>query len=123
QPMIPQHRPISRAAFTLTELMISIALVLLLIVGINVVFQATSDTLSAGQKIAEANRNEQALHTVLAEDMRSLILPDEAPFLFIRSMRAGGFANANEMQQDTDYDGSDATILTYDHDADPSTAE
>ena len=69
-----QPRTISRAAFTLTELMISIALALLLIIGVNLVFQATSVTLSPGQKVAETNRSEQSLHTVFSEDMRSLVL-------------------------------------------------
>lgn len=87
----------SRAAFTLTELMISIALALLLIIGVNLVFQATSETLSAGQKVAEANRLEQSLHTVFSQDMRSLVLPDDAPFLFIRSERREGYINAADL--------------------------
>lgn len=116
-------RTTSRTAFTLTELMISIALALLLIIGVNVVFKATSDTLSAGQAVAQANRNEQAMHTVLADDMRSLVLPEEAPFLFIRSQRRAGFINQDDLDNDEDFDGSEASALTFDHDADPSTPE
>jgi type II secretory pathway pseudopilin PulG len=118
------HRP-SRSAFTLTELMISIALAIILIVGINAVFKSTSDTLSAGQKIAEANRNEQSLQTVLADDIRQIVLPEEAPFLLIRSRREPGFLNAQDQASDLNYDATstnadtvDAAIRSFDPDQD-----
>lgn len=124
---MPQIARTSFRGFTLTELMISIALVLLLIVGVNVVFQATSDTLSAGQKIAQANRNEQALHTVLAEDLRNIVMPPEAPFLIIRSRREAGFLDQLDMLGDEDYNAAstnanavDAAIRSYDVDGDGS---
>ncbi len=115
----------ARPGFTLTELMISIALAILLVVGVNAVFRTTGDTLSAGQKVAEANRNEQSLHTVLSEDMTNLVLPEEAPFLLIRSRREAGFVNAADLSGDTDYDAAstdpdtvDARIRSYDRDGD-----
>lgn len=43
-----------RGGFTLTELMISIALVLLILVGVNLIFRTTADTISAGQALNEA---------------------------------------------------------------------
>ncbi len=50
-------RPFSHPrAFTLVELMISIALVLLLVIGINQVFSLTSKTVGAGQGVHSAAR-------------------------------------------------------------------
>lgn len=119
--MIRTHRPILRRAFTLTELMISIALALLLIYGINKVFTSTSATLSAGQAVAAANRNEQSLRTILTEDMRALVLPEDAPFLLIRSRREAGFIDREDMENDANYDPSvgdedtvDARIRSFD---------
>ena len=54
----PPNQP--RRAFTLIEVMISIALVLILVLGINQVFKLTSDTVGAGQALASKARDYRA---------------------------------------------------------------
>ncbi len=116
---------LSRRAFTLIELMISIALALLLILGVNLVFRTASHTLKVGQHVAQINRNEQSLQTLLTDDVNNLVLPEDAPFLFIRSQREAGFLNAADQDSDTDYNASqtnrdtvDDQIRSYDRDGD-----
>lgn len=54
--------------FTLVELMISIAIVLILMLGVNEVFRLTSSTVAAGQSLSTALRDQRALRQVMEED-------------------------------------------------------
>ncbi|MFN4243823.1 MAG: type II secretion system protein J [Tepidisphaerales bacterium] len=80
--------------FTLVELMVAVALVLLIIVGVNEVFRLTSDTVGAGQSLSGALRDQRATRTTLEEDFAH-IAPD-APALIIRNQAVAAFRSRDE---------------------------
>lgn len=84
----------SPSGFTLVELMISVAMVLLIIVGINEVFRLTSDTVGAGQSLSTALRDQRAVRTTLDQDF-SNIAPD-SPALIIRNQAVAAFRSRDE---------------------------
>ena len=69
--------------FTLVEVMLSLAMVTLLLVGVNMVFQMTSDTVGIGQAAAEVGRNNRAARAVMEDDARHWA-PD-APLFIIHN--------------------------------------
>jgi prepilin-type N-terminal cleavage/methylation domain-containing protein len=119
------HRtPNSRRAFTLIELMVSIAMVLILILGVNAIFKMASDTINAGQALSTANQANLASTSVLYDDFRTAVIND-GPMLLIRSERVAAFRNLQDEQSDLDYAGpyndaqraqSDTAIRTIDLD-------
>lgn len=80
--------------FTLVELMVAVALVLLIIVGVNEVFRLTSDTVGAGQSLSTALRDQRAVRTTLEDDFAH-IAPD-APALIIRNQAVAAFRTRDE---------------------------
>jgi type II secretory pathway pseudopilin PulG len=84
------------AAFTLLELMISVALVLVLMLGVNEVFRLTGETVGAGQALSGALRDERAAQQVMSQDFAAAA-PD-APFFIIRSQVAAAFRSAEDKQ-------------------------
>jgi prepilin-type N-terminal cleavage/methylation domain-containing protein len=92
------HRP---PGFTLIELMVSIAMVLILILGVNAIFRMASDTVGAGQALAGADRENRSAQAVLYDDFRNAVLTD-APFLLIRSEVAWAFRNRADEAADQD---------------------
>jgi prepilin-type N-terminal cleavage/methylation domain-containing protein len=110
-----------RAGFSLLELMVSIALVLLLILGINQVFGLSSRTVGAGQALSEANRDARNAQSIFFEDARGVAsaLPD-APCLIIRSQGVYAFRNKADLEADADQNpttqdlqGDGKNIATY----------
>lgn len=104
--------------FTLIELMVSMALVLVIILGVNAIFKMTSDTVNAGQALAAANRDLRSSMTVVYNDFQNAVLTD-GPMLLIRSERVAAFRTAADEQTDRDYNPSnlvthDQTIRTVD---------
>src|SRR4051812_46351873 len=97
------QRPNARRAFTLIELMVSIAMVLIIILGVNAIFKMASDTVNAGQALAAANRDNRAVQSVLYDDFRTAVITD-GPMFFIRSERVASFRNRADEQSDRDYD-------------------
>src|SRR4051794_18240219 len=92
-----------RAGFSLLELMVSIALVLILILGINQVFGLSSRTVGAGQALSEANRDGRNAQSIFFEDARgaSSALSD-APCLIIRSQGVYAFRTKADLEADAD---------------------
>jgi prepilin-type N-terminal cleavage/methylation domain-containing protein len=95
-------------AFTLVELMVSIALVLILILGVNQVFKLTSDTIGASNGLSDSIRLNRAVQASMFDDLRKSVLPGTglsrgAPFFTIRSERTSAFPSAVEEQNDRDY--------------------
>lgn len=82
-----------RRGFTLTELMISIALALLLVAGVSQVFTLTSDTLSAGMAVSDRIRQEQSVKQLISDDLDHTV--HDAPFLAIVSGVTPSHPNAN----------------------------
>lgn len=88
---ISRRRP---SGFTLVELMVAVALVLLIIVGVNEVFRLTSDTVGAGQSLSGALRDQRATRTTLEEDFAH-VAPD-GPALIIRNQAVAAFRSRDE---------------------------
>lgn len=95
---VPLAQP--RRGFTLLEVMVSIAMVLMLILGINQVFSLTSQTVAAGNVLNEAYRYNRSVQSIMLDDLRSMV-PD-APALVIRSQRVYAFRNRADMEADAD---------------------
>ena len=74
-------------AFTLIELMVSIALVVILILGVNQVFKMSSDTIGAGQTYSAIMRDNRAAQAVMEQDARQWV--KDAP-IFVIANREGG---------------------------------
>ena len=79
-------KPNNPRAFTLTEVMLSVALVLILLLGVNSVFRMTSDTVGAGQAISTINRDHRAVQATLYRDVKNAVTT-EAPCFIIVSQR------------------------------------
>lgn len=91
------------AAFTLVELMVSIALVLIIILGVNAVFKMASDTVNGGQALAAANRENRSIQSVIYGDFENAAITD-GPMLLIRSERVPAFRNREDELADRDFD-------------------
>jgi len=113
--MKPRRSPIPRAssfivhrssfrnsAFTLVELMISIALVLLLVIGINQVFSLTGQTVGAGQINSAQQRDMRAASKQMADDFAGALATD-GPCFIIGSSIQPAFRTANDAKTDPDY--------------------
>lgn len=99
-------------AFTLVELMVAIALVLVLMVGVSKVFKITTDTVSANQGISDNTRNARAAQAVLARDIGANASAD-APCMLLFSHPQAAFRNRTDQAADRDGDP-----LTVDIDGD-----
>ena len=94
------------SAFTLVELMISIALVLILILGINTVFKYTAQAVGQGQAISTAVRDSRAAQTTMSGDFNAIV-PNgsgatDSASLIIASTAQPAFLNAADKTADTD---------------------
>ncbi len=97
--------------FTLVEVMVSLALVLLVLLAVNTIFRTTADTVGAGQALSGALRNQKALGTNLALDIlgnsedtgSGIAIPAEAPYILISSQRVSAFMNRQDELSDPDW--------------------
>ncbi len=126
--------PRSRAAFTLVELMISIALALLLILGVNQVFTYTTSAVGAGEAINSGLRTGRAVQGTLAADFDGIVGsgsgPADAGCMIISSRASYGYRNAQDLAGEGKISGSlagypanNAAYLDYNNDGvfgDPS---
>ena len=113
----PTSRP--RQGFTLVELMVSVVLVLLLLLGINTIFKMSSDTVGLGSAINEKSRLHRSIESILSNDGPHI--PKDSPLFVIHMMPAsitGNFLNEADRARDADGD-----VATIDHDSDPTTPE
>jgi len=97
----------SASGFTLIELMLAVALSLVLIVGINYVFQMTSDAVGAGQTVNAFARDSQSAQAVLFDDFRNI--DKDAPCFIIASQLVTQFLNSADAQT-----GSDPNVIVID---------
>jgi prepilin-type N-terminal cleavage/methylation domain-containing protein len=95
------------AGFTLVELMVSIALVLIIILGVNAVFKMASDTINVGMALSAADRENRAVQSVVNSDFQTGVFTD-GPMLLIRGERVAAFRNAAD--EAADRDGNPLTI-------------
>src|SRR4051812_27541433 len=96
------HRSCRNPAFTLIELMISIALVVILMLGITKVFSLTSQTASATNQMSSSVRDARATQAVLFQDMSNAVT-ENAPSMILRSMTMPAFRS--RLDNDSDRDG------------------
>ncbi len=96
------YPPSMRKGFTLVELMISVALALLLIVGINKVFQISSQTVGAGQALSTISRDDRTAHTIIYADLQNAVTntpnANSSPAFYIASSNIYAFRNAADQQ-------------------------
>src|SRR3954454_5235323 len=93
-----------RPGFTLVELMVSIALALILMLGINYIFKATAQTVGTGFALSSVTRQEQAVSRVLDDDFDThatgALAVQDMPFIMIYSERVSAFRDRNDMNTD-----------------------
>jgi type II secretory pathway pseudopilin PulG len=106
----------SRAAFTLVELMISIAMVVLLMIGIHQVFKMSSDTIGIGHAVGDMSRSNRSVQAIFHDDFQRVVR--NSPLFIIRS------GVVNTVGPPTTYGAfnSEADRLT-DRDGDPLTQD
>jgi prepilin-type N-terminal cleavage/methylation domain-containing protein len=63
----------SRRGFTIVELMISIAMVVILMVGIHQVFKMSSDTVGIGHAVGDMARNNRSVQGVFHHDYERVL--------------------------------------------------
>jgi prepilin-type N-terminal cleavage/methylation domain-containing protein len=89
-----------RAGFTLIELMISIALVVFLIFGINQVFLYTSQAVGTGEAINTGIRDSRAAQGTFAGDFSAMIVPGssstESACLIIQNSQVPAYSSATD---------------------------
>src|SRR5207248_10245151 len=106
-----------RPAFTLVELMISIAMVVILMVGIHQIFKMTSDTVGMGHRVGDWSRDNRSVQGIFHDDYQRLM--KDAPLFIICSGVAGAGpdfgAYTTESERSADRDGKP---LTQDLDGD-----
>ncbi|MGD0461954.1 MAG: hypothetical protein ABSB74_05660 [Tepidisphaeraceae bacterium] len=95
-------------AFTLVELMLSLAMVLLLILGINYVFRSATDAVGAGQALNGINDDAQATGPMLFDDLRNV--SKNPPCFIIASQSVTQFLNSDDAKT-----SSDPTVIPIDN--------
>ena len=115
-----RRRPMTAAAFTLTEVMIALAITALLLVGISRIFAITSATIGNGQALATSMRQQKAIAQTLGNDIGGIgpdianpsaesgMLPlvntaDETysmPFMQISNFRVATYLSASDRRSD-----------------------
>src|ERR1700722_2566654 len=95
-------------AFTPVELMLSLAMVLLLIIGINYVFRSATDAVSAGESLNNINNDAQATQPLLFNDLQNA--SKNPPCFIIASQLITQFKNADDAKT-----SSDPTIIPTDN--------
>jgi hypothetical protein len=88
--------------------MISLAMVLLLIIGINYVFRSATDAVSAGQALNAINADAQSTQPLLFDDLRNAT--KNPPCFIIASQLVTQFLNADDAKT-----SSDPTIIPTDN--------
>ncbi len=88
------------AGFTLMEMLVTVALVMVLMLAVTQIFSIASKTIGGGQALGAAVRDAQAAQTVLNRDF-SAAASDGACFI-IRSQRIGAFRNHDDLFGDLD---------------------
>jgi hypothetical protein len=105
------HRPPADSVgggFTLVEVIISIAIALLLIVGISQVFSIAQRTIAAGTTVLDDVMTNRSVQGVLAKDFREMVDGADAPAIVIHSGSCSTWRSRVDMTEDRD--GDNATL-------------
>lgn len=92
-----------RRGFTLVELMLSIAMVLLLMIGINAIFRTTADTVGTGQAALSTARELRNAFDAFDSDFNGFLGNGSQPVLIIYNQNLPGFRDKVDMNSDKDY--------------------
>src|SRR5262245_17747256 len=93
------------AGFTLVELMVAIALVVILMLGVTKVFTTTQAVVSQNQSISNSTRDARAAQSVMANDFAHWA--SDSPFIFIHNGTQPAFRNQPDLAGDRDYQVND----------------
>lgn len=104
----PAARRPARPAFTLVEIMISVALVLVIILGVNQVFSLTGQAVGAGQAISTITRAARNGQNIIYGDLSRADF-DTTPYFLIRSGTLAAFRNQEDMLGDRDYSAANVS--------------
>lgn len=107
-PVSTLHSP--TRAFTLIELMVSIFLLLLIMIGVNSVFTATSNTIGTTTAIAASNRDARAIEAVLKQDFSNVA--SDAPAINIRMEQRFMHRNLADFNSDPTPDNPETADFT-----------
>ena len=94
--------------------MVSVALVLVIILGVNQVFSLTSQTVGAGNVLTAIQRENRAAQSIIYQDFRGAAVSD-GPFFIIRSQATFGWRNMSDLNND-----KDGTVSTIDVEQGPA---
>src|ERR1700733_5938873 len=103
-PLSPVTSLATRRGFTLVELMISIALVLILLLGVNFVFRTSVDAVSSGERLIGFTADARTAQAQIASDFDHIAT--DPPCFIIASQIIPQFLNADDAKTG----GSDPTI-------------
>lgn len=96
--VVPPRRHL---AFTLTELLVAVSLIVVLMLAVNVIFKSTADTISAGQALSTAMRDMRSVQSIMKKDLDGAAM-DDGPFFMIRSSVIAAFKNQKDELSDVD---------------------
>ena len=99
---LPHQCSNHKSAFTLVEVMISIVIALLLVVGISQIFSIAQRTTGAGTQVLAAVETNRGIQATLKDDFLGLVNGDDSPGLVIISQSVPTFRNRPDQQQDRD---------------------
>jgi prepilin-type N-terminal cleavage/methylation domain-containing protein len=89
-------------AFTLIELLIAVALMLVLMIGVHRLFAMVADAIGTSQAISSAVRDTQSAQTIMTYDVQHMATID-APCILLRSEATPAFRSATDEKADRDY--------------------
>ncbi|HEV2294383.1 MAG TPA: prepilin-type N-terminal cleavage/methylation domain-containing protein [Tepidisphaeraceae bacterium] len=101
---IAQRKSPIENGFTLVEVMISVALVLVLIIGVNKIFKMTADTVGAGQTMSANVRDSRAAQTVIYNDLSGAVT-QTPPMFMIAAGRVTTSRNRDDAASDINAGG------------------
>jgi prepilin-type N-terminal cleavage/methylation domain-containing protein len=90
--------PRRATGFTLTELMVAVALVLVIMLGVNYVFKMTTDTIGAGMAVSAVTRDQKAARRVIETDVAGL--SPTSPALVIWGKATAGYLDRAAIDAD-----------------------
>src|SRR5450432_1348809 len=91
--------------FTLIELMIAVALMLILMGGVSLIFKTAGQATGAGQVLSQINRDAQAAQTAMQNDFSGIALND-GPAIQIFSGTQPAFRNKADQLSDQDFNAT-----------------
>lgn len=97
-----------RRGFTLIELMISLALMVLLMLGVNFIFTAVGGATGSAQTLSKIGRDIQATQNVLARDFSNMAV--QGPSIIIWSERVSAFRSNKDLLSDGDFIPTDSAL-------------